>query len=62
MLGAALAVERRRIEQRDAGRCCRFDGGDGSCVVEHLVDVAERRRAEAQHRDVEIGPPELAGW
>jgi hypothetical protein len=53
MLGAALAVERRRVEQRDAAFGRGLDGGDGGGVVEHLVDVAERRRAEAQRGDLE---------
>src|SRR5207253_10717683 len=60
VLGAALSVERRRIEQRDAGRGRRLDGGDGRGVVQHLVDVAQRRSAEAENGDVQAGPAELA--
>ncbi len=62
MLGQAVAVMRRGVEQRHA----RLEGGahraDRRRVVEHAVDVAQRRAAESQRRHLDAGAAERPAW
>jgi len=60
VLGEAVAVVRRGVEQRDAGGKGGFHGGDGRGVVEPRIEIAERRGAEAEDGDGEVAASKRA--
>src|SRR6185503_10326524 len=60
MLGEAVAVQRRDVEQRDAGIECRTQRRLRDGLVDARIELAERRAAEAERRNVDAGAAERA--
>ena len=58
VLGETVAVERRRIEQRDAADGRGHGCVDGLPLVQTSIQIAERRRSKAQRRHHEACPAE----
>src|SRR4249919_2100727 len=62
MFGETPAIERGCIEQVDTEREGALCSGDRCSVIEPCEEIAERRGAEAEHRNLESGPAKHAAW
>jgi len=59
MFGEAVPIKRRGVDQIDAERQRALHRGDGPAVIQLSKEITERRGTEAQHRNLDRGPPQL---
>jgi hypothetical protein len=62
MLGQAVPVKRRRVEQIDAQGECSFHRGNGRRVVKAQEEITEWRSSDPEDGDLKTRAAELAAW
>ena len=58
LLGQAVPVERRRVEEAKAELPRSLDGSQSICFVDRVVQAGQRRSAQAETRDRKLRSPE----
>ena len=58
MLGQAMSIKRRGVDQIDAKDERALHRGDGPAVIQMPIEITERRGSEAERRNLNRGPPQ----